>query len=96
MPALVELIVEGTNDVEASEALGAIAQDPDRSDQIMAALNTELSSADSPVRIRLVQALAEMPPLVALPVLRELTHDDDKVIAMIAAAFVNVLEGAGN
>lgn len=95
VPTLVELIVEGTNDVEASEALGAIARDPDQSDLIMSALITELSSTDSPVRIRLVQALAEMPPPVALPALRELTQDTDKVIAMIATAFVTVLEGPG-
>jgi DNA-binding transcriptional MerR regulator len=95
VPSLVELIVEGINDVEAAETLGALAQTQQNSDRIMTALTAELSSADSAVRIRLIQALAEMPSLVALPVLRDLTHDADKVIAMIATAFVKVLEEDG-
>ncbi|MEU0091164.1 HEAT repeat domain-containing protein [Kribbella sp. NPDC006257] len=95
VPALVELIVEGINDVEAAETLGALAQAQQHSDQIMTALTAELSSADSAVRIRVIQALAEMPSPVALPVLRDLTHDADKVIAMISTAFVKVLEENG-
>jgi DNA-binding transcriptional MerR regulator len=95
VPSLVELIVEGVNDVEAAETLGALAQTQQNSDRIMTALTAELSSADSAVRIRLIQALAEMPSLVALPVLRDLTYDADKVIAMIATAFVKVLEEDG-
>ena len=88
VPTLVAMVVEGTNDVEAAEALGALSQDPDRADQIMRALTGELaaSAADSAVRIRLTQAVLEMPRSTAQPVLTQLSHDDDPAVARIASA----------
>jgi DNA-binding transcriptional MerR regulator len=88
VPVLVGMVVEGTNDVEASEILGTLSLDPACTDRIMSALTAELAAptADSAVRIRLVQALAEMPVPLARDVLRQLAHDDDRAVALIASA----------
>ncbi|GLZ37233.1 MerR family transcriptional regulator [Actinokineospora sp. NBRC 105648] len=97
VPVLVGMVVEGRNDVEAAEVLGALAADPGRAERIMGALVDELAAhaADFGVRIRLVQALAEMPAAVGLGVLRQLAGDDDRAVALVASAFVGVLEGRG-
>jgi HEAT repeat protein len=86
-------VVTGPNDVEAAELLGALARDPDRAAPILSALTAELDSptADSAVRIRLVQALAELPGTVALDTLRRLTHDDVRPVALLAASLVTAL-----
>ncbi|MFD2415211.1 HEAT repeat domain-containing protein [Amycolatopsis pigmentata] len=94
VPALVGMVVEGANDVEASEVLGTLALDHGCADRIMGALVDELAAptATSAVRIRLVQALAEMPPTIAREVLRELAHDDDASVARVASALAGMLE----
>jgi DNA-binding transcriptional MerR regulator len=85
VPTLVGMVVEGTNDVEAAEVLGALALDPGRADQVVTALVDELA-ADSAVRVRVTQALAELPAPLTEDVLRQLTHDDDRTVAAIATA----------
>jgi hypothetical protein len=92
------MVVEGTNDVEAAEVLGTLSLDSGCADQIMGALVEELAAhtADSSVRIRLTQALVEMPATIAQRVLQQLAHDDDRVVALIASAFVGVLEERSN
>lgn len=94
VPTLVGMVVEGTNDVEAAEVLGTLALEPGCADRIMGALVDELAAhtADTAVRIRLAQALVEMPGTIAEGVLRQLTHDDDRAVALVASAFVGVLE----
>ncbi|WP_410619675.1 HEAT repeat domain-containing protein [Amycolatopsis sp. cmx-8-4] len=94
VPTLVTMVVEGTNDVEAAELLGALSRDAGRADRIMSALTAELAAptADSAVRIRLTQAFAEMPPTLAKDVLRRLAGDEDRAVALIAAALAGVLE----
>jgi hypothetical protein len=64
----------------------------------MRALVDELSAhtEDSAVRIRLAQALVEMPAALARGVLQQLAHDDDRAVALIASALVGVLEARGN
>ncbi|MCN0153034.1 HEAT repeat domain-containing protein [Salinispora arenicola] len=90
VPALVDLVVEGVNDVQAAEFLGALAEDPAHAKQIMSVLSDELAAptADSAVRSRLTQAILELPRTVAQPVLRRLSHDDDPVVALTAAAYL--------
>ncbi|WP_199442846.1 MerR family transcriptional regulator [Umezawaea beigongshangensis] len=90
VPALVGVVVEGGNDVEAAEVLGTLSRDPARADRIVAALVAELAArtADSAVRIRLTQALVELPGATAQEVLRRLTHDDDRAVALVASALV--------
>jgi len=94
VPALVAMVVEGTNDVEAAEVLGTLSQDPAGTDRIMSALTGALAAhtTDSAVRIRLAQALVELPGIAARGVLRQLADDDDRAVARIASAFVGVLE----
>lgn len=94
MPTLVGMVVEGSSDVEAAEVLGTLALDPERAGRIMNALVDELAAptANSAVRIRLAQALAEMPPTIARDVLRRLAHDDDASVALVASALAGVLE----
>jgi DNA-binding transcriptional MerR regulator len=87
-PALVGMIVEGINDVEASEVLAALSHEPGPAQLIMDALTDELTAhtADRAVRIRLIQALAELPTPAAQDVLHELAQDDDRAVALVAAA----------
>ena len=98
VPTLVDMVVEGTNDVEAAEVLGTLSLDPECADRIMSALVDKLAAhtADSAVRIRLAQALAEMPATIAQGVLQQLAHDDDRPVALIASALVGVLEDRSN
>ena len=60
----------------------------------MNALANELAvhTASSAVRIRLTQALAEMPGTIALSTLQRLTHDNDRRVALLASALVKILE----
>lgn len=93
-PVLVAMVVEGTNDVEAAEVLGALAQDPERVDSIKRALTNELvaPAANSAARMRLVQALTELPTAIALDLLHGLANDEDQTVARTAAALAAVLE----
>ncbi|WP_436533815.1 MerR family transcriptional regulator [Actinoplanes sp. HUAS TT8] len=111
VPALVALVVAGTNDVEAAELLGELALLPGRAGPILAALTAELASSDaagpaeltpsgagsspaklsasgagSGVRIRVVQALAELPTAVTRDLLAGLTGDPDRGVAALATA----------
>jgi DNA-binding transcriptional MerR regulator len=90
VPTLVGMVVDGANDVEAAEVLGRLSLEPGCADRIMGALVDELAAhtADSAVRIRLAQALAETPVAIAQDVLQQLTHDDDRAVALIASALV--------
>ncbi|WP_150254859.1 HEAT repeat domain-containing protein [Nocardiopsis deserti] len=94
VPTLVGMVVDGANDVEAAEVLGALARDPERTVRIRNALVDGLAAfrGDSAVRMRLVQALVEMPGAVALDVLRRLAHDDDRAVARTASSFARMLE----
>ncbi|GGS81303.1 HEAT repeat domain-containing protein [Streptomyces cinerochromogenes] len=93
VPTLVGMVAEGSHDVDAAEVLGTLSQDPGCADRIRTALVGQLaaSTADSATRIRLTQALVELPGDTALAVLRQLAHDDDRVVALVASAFVGVL-----
>ncbi|GAB2659662.1 MerR family transcriptional regulator [Nocardia goodfellowii] len=98
VPALIGTVVDGPNDVEAAELLGTLARDTECAERIIRALNNELASptADSAARMRLTQALAELPGTLALATLRRLTHDDDRAISMLASTLVDVLETRSN
>ncbi|GGX07449.1 MerR family transcriptional regulator [Streptomyces lomondensis] len=94
VPALVDMVVEGSHDVEAAEVLGALSRDPGCADRIMTALVGELAAptADSATRIRLTQALVELPGTTVREVLRRLARDEDRAVALVAAAFVTVVD----
>ncbi|MBU2668203.1 MerR family transcriptional regulator [Actinoplanes bogorensis] len=85
VPALVAMVVEGTKDVEASEVLATL---PATAESILDALARELAApeAGTAVRIRLTQALVELPDALGRELLRELATDDDRAVALVAAA----------
>ncbi|GAB3378836.1 MerR family transcriptional regulator [Amycolatopsis echigonensis] len=92
VPTLVEMVVEGRNDVEAAEVLGALAAGG--VDGIVGALVDASAAhpADSAVRIRLTQALAEMPGTLAHAALQRLAGDEDRDVALVASALLRVVE----
>nr|WP_242666213.1 MULTISPECIES: HEAT repeat domain-containing protein [Parafrankia] len=94
VPTLVGMVVEGSYDVDAAEALGTLARDPECAGRIITALADELAAhtAESAVRIRLAQALVELPGAAVREILRQLAHDNDPAVALVASAFVGVLE----
>ncbi|WP_370970098.1 HEAT repeat domain-containing protein [Amycolatopsis sp. cg9] len=85
VPVLVGMVAEGTNDVEASEVLGTLSLDPGAGERILDALAGELT-ADTAVRIRLAQALAELPGTGPRDLLRRLAGDEDPTVALVASA----------
>ncbi|MET8953087.1 MerR family transcriptional regulator [Streptomyces sp. NPDC004129] len=95
VPTLVGMVVEGSSDVDAAEALGTLSEEPGCADRIMTALVDELAAptADSATRIRLTQALVELPGTTVREILRRLAHDDDRAVALVASALVTVLDG---
>ncbi|MGQ4414832.1 MerR family transcriptional regulator [Streptomyces sp. SAS_269] len=94
VPALIGMVVEGAHDVDAAEVLGTLSRDPGCGKQILTALVGELTTptADSATRIRLTQALVELPGTIAREALRRLAHDGDRAVALVASAFVTVLD----
>ncbi|MEV7086347.1 HEAT repeat domain-containing protein [Streptomyces sp. NPDC093085] len=87
VPALVDLVVGGAHDVEAADALSALAGDPAVADRIAAGLVARLGSGgavDASARRRLTQALADIPGPVAAGALAELARDEDRAVALTA------------
>ena len=93
VPVLVAMVVEGAHDVEAAEVLGVLCRDDERAYWIVNALTDELAAptAETAVRLRLTQALIELPVAAAGEVLLRLTRDSDPAVARLASVFVRVL-----
>jgi len=89
VPVLLAMIVEGRSDIEAAETLGQLtAVAPEAG--IAAAVTDAMGRADDPsVRLRLTQALAEIPGPSAHRALEHLTGDGDRTIAATAAAILD-------
>jgi DNA-binding transcriptional MerR regulator len=86
VPTLIDMVVEGTNDVDAADALSALASRPALADQIATGLVDRLvhGGAESSVRQRLTQALADIPGVTASRALADLSHDEDRAVALTA------------
>ncbi|MGY0065748.1 HEAT repeat domain-containing protein [Streptomyces sp. QTS137] len=86
VPTLVEMIVEETNDVDAADALSALASDPALADRIATGLVDRLAhgTVESSARRRLTQALADIPGVTASRALADLSHDRDRAVALTA------------
>ncbi|MFE7586627.1 HEAT repeat domain-containing protein [Streptomyces gardneri] len=95
VPTLIDMIVEETNDVDAADALSALAGDPASADEIAAGLVERLAhaAAGAPARRRLAQALAEIPGATAAGALVELARDEDRSVALTATYIVELREG---
>ncbi|MFF1299210.1 MULTISPECIES: HEAT repeat domain-containing protein [unclassified Streptomyces] len=92
VPALVDLIVEGRNDTEAADALSMLAGDTATADRIATRLVDHLAheTTEAPARVRLTQALADIPGPTASGALRELSGDGDRAVALTAAYLVRL------
>ncbi|MFD9547354.1 MerR family transcriptional regulator [Nocardia salmonicida] len=97
-PVLVAMVITGTNDVDAGEVLGALSEDPASADRILSALTDALTAHehDPGIRIRLVQALVELPGTRALATLRALSADTDHSVALVATAFAELVASRTN
>ncbi|GGK86213.1 transcriptional regulator [Planomonospora parontospora subsp. parontospora] len=92
IPTLIDVVVEGTNDVDAADALSALAGRPALADRIAAGLVGRLApgGAGSPARLRLTQALADIPGDTASRALADLSHDEDRAVALTAAYILRI------
>ena len=87
VPTLIDMVVEGTNDVAAADALSALSSSPALADQIATGLVGCFAHAtvESSARRRLTQALADIPGTTASRALADLAHDEDRAVALTAA-----------
>ncbi|GAA1541681.1 MerR family transcriptional regulator [Dactylosporangium maewongense] len=87
VPTLIDMVVDGANDVDAADALTTLAADPDLGERIATGLTARITpGADAaPVRRRLAQALADIPGPTASAALTDLAGDEDRGVAVTAA-----------
>lgn len=86
VPTLLDMIVEDRNDADAADALCLLAGDPASADRIATGLVDCLADATAgpAARQRLTQALADVPGALASRALAELSHDEDRAVALTA------------
>jgi HEAT repeat protein len=92
VPTLIDMVVEETNDVDAADALSALASDPALADQIATRLVDCLAhgTVESSARRLLTQALADIPGITASRALADLSHDEDRAVALTAAYILGI------
>ncbi|MFJ5553328.1 HEAT repeat domain-containing protein [Streptomyces sp. NPDC093225] len=86
VPTLTDMVTEPTGDVEAADALGVLAGDPALAERIVTGLVDRLGhgSAAPSARLRLAQALADIPGPTAARALTDLARDADRTVALTA------------
>ncbi|WP_226364557.1 MerR family transcriptional regulator [Pseudonocardia sp. ICBG162] len=88
VPELVAMVRAGVDDVEAAEILALLShEDPATTGHVLAALTRDLDGTDPATRIRVAQALVELPGPGPQDVLRRLADDTDRTVALVAGAF---------
>ncbi|MFF4084515.1 MerR family transcriptional regulator [Streptomyces sp. NPDC001777] len=94
VPTLIDMIVEERNDVDAADMLGALAGDPAVADRIATGLLGRLAhdTMGSSARRRLTQALADIPGDLTAGALVELSHDEDRAVALTATYILKLRE----
>lgn len=92
VPTLIDMVVEETNDGGAADALSALAGDPALADQIATGLVDCLAhrTAESSTRRRLTEALADIPGTTTSRALADLSHDEDRAVALTAAYILGI------
>ncbi|MFH7599025.1 MerR family transcriptional regulator [Streptomyces racemochromogenes] len=95
VPALTDVVVAGANDVDAADALGALAADPPLAERIAAGFLDRLDRGNlgAPARLRLAQALADIPGDTAAGALARLSRDEDPAVARTAAYLTGLRGG---
>lgn len=86
VPTLIDMIVEGRNDVDAADALGTLARDPAVAERIATGLVDCLArgTVGASERRRLTQALADVPGTTTSRALADLSQDEDRAVALTA------------
>jgi DNA-binding transcriptional MerR regulator len=86
IPTLIDMIVDETKDADAADALSTLASDPALADQIATRLVDCLAHGTiaPAARQRLTQALADIPGTTAARALADLSHDEDRAVALTA------------
>ncbi|MFB7586132.1 HEAT repeat domain-containing protein [Streptomyces sp. NPDC056169] len=86
VPTLIDMIVAGTNDVAAADALSALASRPAWAERIATGLVDRLAhdTVTSPARRRLTEALADIPGTTTSRALADLSEDEDRAVALTA------------
>lgn len=93
IPDLLEMVFTGQHDVEAAEVLGVLTEVSHALGTILDRMQATLdNSNDPPTRLRITQALAEIPGPEAHEALTRLAHDHDRTIAATAAAIMTTQE----
>ncbi|CCA59854.1 MULTISPECIES: HEAT repeat domain-containing protein [Streptomyces] len=94
VPTLIDMVVDATRDVDAADALGALAGRPALAERIAGALVDRLAdgAAAPAVRRRVAQALADIPGDTASRALDELSRDEDRAVALTAAYILTLRE----
>jgi DNA-binding transcriptional MerR regulator len=93
IPELIGMVIAGSHDVEAAEALGELAREHDLDDRIAGTIAKELRGGTVAARQRLTQALAELHGPVSLRTLQSLTEDPERGIAVTATSLVKARDG---
>ncbi|MFI1104399.1 MerR family transcriptional regulator [Streptomyces melanogenes] len=96
IPTLIDMIEQGRNDTDAADALSVLASDTATADRIATGLVGRLAhdATTAPARGRLTQALAGIPGATASRALVELSHDEERAVALTAAYLLR-LRAAG-
>ncbi|MGA5899329.1 MerR family transcriptional regulator [Streptomyces venetus] len=97
VPTLLDMIVQGRNDTDAADALSVLSSDATLADRIATGLVERLAggTTEAPARGRLTQALAGIPGPKASHALVELSHDEDRAVALTAAYLLRLRDGFG-
>ncbi|MFF9351874.1 HEAT repeat domain-containing protein [Streptomyces sp. NPDC014734] len=92
VPTLIDMVVEGTNDVDAADVLSALASCPASAERIATGLVERLShgAVEPSARRRLAQALADVPGVTASRALKDLSRDEDRAVALTAAYVLGI------
>nr|WP_277349029.1 MerR family transcriptional regulator [Streptomyces sp. HNM0575] len=87
LPTLIDMIVEGRNDTDAADALSMLAGDTATAERIATGLVGHLGrdTTEASARVRLTQALADIPGATASRALVELANDGNRAVALTAA-----------
>ncbi|MEV7195982.1 MerR family transcriptional regulator [Streptomyces sp. NPDC093510] len=86
VPTLIDMVVGERNDVDAADALSALAADPALADRIAGGLVDRVTdgATGAAARRRLTQALADIPGDVTSRALEDLAQDEDRAVAVTA------------
>ena len=84
IPVLVDLVLEGRDDVEASDVLAELAARRDCANEIVGLIAQKLANASDAERQRLTASLADIPGPASDAVLGHLVDDPDRRVTLIA------------